>query len=53
MSYLIKCGASRAILEILEPDRLLLRYLEMDDLERLFALYRDPDVKCHFPEGTK
>jgi ribosomal-protein-alanine N-acetyltransferase len=37
---------------ILETERLLLRPLTMDDLDALFALYRDPDVRRYFPEGT-
>lgn len=37
---------------ILETDRLILRRLRPDDLDGLFALYRDPDVRRYFPEGT-
>jgi RimJ/RimL family protein N-acetyltransferase len=37
---------------ILETDRLILRHLQMTDLEGLFALYRDPDIRRYFPEGT-
>lgn len=37
---------------ILETKRLLLRRLEMGDLDNLFALYSDPDVRRYFPEGT-
>jgi len=37
---------------ILETPRLLLRHLEPDDLQPLFALYRDPAVRQYFPEGT-
>ena len=37
---------------ILETPRLVLRHLEPTDLNALFALYRDPDVREHFPEGT-
>lgn len=37
---------------ILETDRLILRCLTMDDLDALFALYRDPEVRIYFPEGT-
>jgi RimJ/RimL family protein N-acetyltransferase len=39
-------------MKILETDRLLLRHLERDDLERLSALYRDPEIRRYFPEGT-
>jgi RimJ/RimL family protein N-acetyltransferase len=36
---------------ILETDRLVLRHLERDDLESLYALYRDPEIRRYFPEG--
>ncbi len=37
---------------ILETDRLLLRRLLPDDLDALFALYSDPEIRRYFPEGT-
>ena len=37
---------------VLETERLILRRLTMDDLDALFALYRDPEVRRYFPEGT-
>ena len=37
---------------ILQTDRLLLRRLVPDDLDDLFALYRDPEIRRYFPEGT-
>jgi len=37
---------------ILETKRLILRHLENGDLEALYALYRDPEVRRYFPEGT-
>lgn len=37
---------------ILETERLLLRRLTMDDLDALCALYRDPEVRRYFPDGT-
>ena len=37
---------------ILETKRLLLRHLVMDDLDALFALYRDDEIRHYFPEGT-
>jgi ribosomal-protein-alanine N-acetyltransferase len=37
---------------ILETDRLLMRRLAPADLDDLHALYRDPDIRRHFPEGT-
>ncbi len=36
---------------ILETPRLLLRHLVMDDLDELFALYSDPEIRQYFPEG--
>jgi ribosomal-protein-alanine N-acetyltransferase len=37
---------------ILETERLILRKLTLDDLDALFALYRDPQIRKYFPEGT-
>lgn len=37
---------------ILETDRLILRDLVMDDLNDLFALYSDPEIRKYFPEGV-
>lgn len=37
---------------ILETNRLLLRPLTLDDLPILATLYRDPDIRRFFPEGT-
>ena len=37
---------------ILETDRLVLRRLQPDDLDDLFTLYSDPEVRRYFPEGT-
>ena len=39
-------------MKILETRRLMLRRLLPEDLDSLFALYRDQDVRRHFPEGT-
>ena len=38
--------------KVLETKRLLLRRLVRDDLDDLFALYRDPEIRKYFPEGT-
>ncbi len=38
--------------QILETKRLLLRRLLPEDLEPLFALYRDPEIRRYFPDGT-
>jgi ribosomal-protein-alanine N-acetyltransferase len=38
--------------KILETKRLMLRRLIMDDLDALFALYSDPEIRRYFPEGT-
>jgi ribosomal-protein-alanine N-acetyltransferase len=37
---------------ILETDRLILRRLRSSDLDDLFSLYRDPDIRRYFPDGT-
>lgn len=39
-------------MKILETERLVLRHLVPSDLDSLFALYRDPDVRRYIPEGT-
>lgn len=38
---------------ILNTDRLLLRHFEPEDLEPLYALYRDPEIRRYYPEGTR
>ena len=37
---------------MLETERLVLRDLTLGDLDELAALYRDPEVRRYFPEGT-
>jgi ribosomal-protein-alanine N-acetyltransferase len=37
---------------ILETERLIFRHLEMGDLDSLFYLYSDPEIRRYFPEGT-
>ncbi|MFN8413959.1 MAG: GNAT family N-acetyltransferase [Anaerolineales bacterium] len=37
---------------ILETERLLLRRLVMEDLDELFSLYSDPEIRKYFPEGV-
>ena len=39
-------------MNILETDRLILRRLLPEDIDRLFALYSDPETRQYFPEGT-
>lgn len=41
-----------AQMNVFETERLILRHLTMDDVDALFALYRDPEVRKYFPEGT-
>ena len=38
---------------ILNTRRLMLRHLEAGDLHSLYALYRDPDMRKYFPDGTR
>ncbi len=37
---------------ILETERLVLRRFVLDDLDDLFALYRDEEIRRYFPEGV-
>jgi [ribosomal protein S5]-alanine N-acetyltransferase len=39
-------------MNILETERLLMRRLVPSDLDDLYALYRDPDIRRYFPEGV-
>ena len=39
-------------MKILETQRLTLRRLVPDDLDDLYRLYRDPEIRRYFPEGT-
>lgn len=39
-------------MKILETPNLVLRHLEPADLDSLFALYSDPEVRRYFPEGV-
>lgn len=39
-------------MNILETERVILRHLVPTDLDRLYALYSDADVRRYFPEGT-
>jgi RimJ/RimL family protein N-acetyltransferase len=38
-------------MKILETQRLILRRLVPDDLDDLYRLYRDPEIRRYFPEG--
>ena len=38
---------------LLNTRRLLLRHLEPGDLEPLYELYRDPDIRKYYPDGTR
>jgi RimJ/RimL family protein N-acetyltransferase len=38
---------------ILSTPRLLLRHFEPGDLEPLYRLYRDPEIRPHDPDGTR
>ena len=39
-------------MKILETDRLVLRRLMPTDLDSLYALYRDPEIRQYYPEGV-
>ena len=38
---------------VLTTPRLLLRHLEHTDLDALYALYRDPEMRRYYPDGTR
>jgi RimJ/RimL family protein N-acetyltransferase len=38
---------------VLETDRLRLRAFRPSDLDALFELYRDPEIRRYFPDGTR
>ena len=38
---------------ILTTNRLVLRHLELGDLDALYALYRDPEMRRYFPDGIR
>jgi ribosomal-protein-alanine N-acetyltransferase len=44
--------APRKPVTILETERLVMRRLLPGDLDDLFALFRDPQIRRYFPEGT-
>jgi RimJ/RimL family protein N-acetyltransferase len=37
---------------IFKSKRLLFRHLELGDLDDLYALYSDPEMRRYFPDGT-
>ena len=46
-------NAPLPLMVILNTERLLLRRFELGDLEPLFALYRDPEIRKYYPDGTR
>lgn len=40
-------------MKILETNRLILRHQELSDLDSLFALYSDPDVRRYIPDAPR
>ncbi|MBL0122332.1 MAG: GNAT family N-acetyltransferase [Betaproteobacteria bacterium] len=38
---------------ILNTERLVLRHLEPDDIDSLYTLYRDPEIRQYYPDGTR
>jgi ribosomal-protein-alanine N-acetyltransferase len=38
---------------VLKTERLLLRHFEPEDLEPLYALYRDPEIRRYYPDGIR
>ena len=40
-------------MNVLDTERLQLRHLRPDDLDALYALYRDPQMRRGYPDGTR
>jgi ribosomal-protein-alanine N-acetyltransferase len=40
-------------MQVLESPRLMLRHFEPDDLGALAALYGDPEIRRHYPDGVR
>jgi [ribosomal protein S5]-alanine N-acetyltransferase len=40
-------------MQVLETRRLVLRHLVPEDLDSLYALYKDPEIRKYFPDGTR
>lgn len=38
---------------VIETPRIVLRHLQLNDLDALFSLYRDPETRQYFPDGTR
>ena len=38
---------------VLETERLVLRFFEPADLDPLYALYRDPEIRRYLPDGVR
>ena len=51
MRYASTCAALVTI--VLVTPELVLRHLVPQDLDVLFALYRYPEIRRHFPDGTR
>jgi RimJ/RimL family protein N-acetyltransferase len=47
------CPQEGRPMKILETDRLILRRLQLDDLDSLYALYCDPDVCKYIPDAPR
>jgi ribosomal-protein-alanine N-acetyltransferase len=45
--------AESLLMVILNTERLVLRHLESGDLDSLYALYRDPEIRRYYPDGTR
>jgi RimJ/RimL family protein N-acetyltransferase len=38
---------------VLKTERLVLRHFETTDLDPLYAMYRDPEMRRYYPDGTR
>ena len=53
LACIVRRQKKRSIVVILETPRLALRHLEPRDLDALFLLYRDAEIRRYFPDGTR
>ena len=45
-------GLQSIPMTVLETERLILRHFNLGDLDALYGLYSDPQIRKYFPEGT-
>ncbi len=50
---MLRDSRQRLSVQILETERLLMRHLAPKDLDELYALYRDKEIRRYFPDFTR